>query len=78
MKQEIQCVEVGQLKTLNIAQTDAFEVFPNAIAGEALNKNGIELRLPRNDPNVRGVAFITRAGMCYLYEPDAHEAPRYL
>jgi hypothetical protein len=78
MKKKVQGVEIGQLESLHLAETNSLKVIPNPVACKVLNQYGIVRRLSRDDPDVRSIAFVTRTGMSNLYECDVHEAPHDL
>src|SRR6266516_3309716 len=71
VQQEVQRHEVRQLVALDRARDHPLEVLRDAGRGHLFHEDGIIFGLERDQPDVRGVAFVPRAGVGELEERDA-------
>src|SRR5690348_18254126 len=63
MQEEVERLEVRQLKALHRPRDDALEVLAHARGGDFPHQYRIVLRLPGDEPNVRGVALVPGTGV---------------
>ena len=72
MQQKIQRAKIWQLKPLDFAMRNAFEVLLHTFSRNLANEDRIQLIMKRNQSDVRCIAFVPRTRMGQFYQLYFH------
>jgi hypothetical protein len=72
VQEKVQCVEIRQLESIDGAVDHSVEMRGDGLLRHELLENGIPARLQRDDPDIGGVALVSRSGVRDVDKADLH------